>query len=180
MIEEYTGQLRCRPWLLAGAIAAITVGYLTWHGVPAGVPVVWRAPDKATLPVGSMAPDFALTTVDSQAVQLSTLRGKPRGVVFVRATCPHCVEMQQDLVKSGLNESAGLLIVVKSAVEAQEIKTTYSYPFPVLVDTNGSVFRKYRVVGVPIVYLLDAQGKIESINKGWPSTWIEHLLKAQK
>lgn len=180
MHDVCTGQPWCRPWILAGAIAAVTAGYLTWHGAPAGVPVVWREPDEATLPVGSMAPDFELSTVDSLVVQLSALRGKPGGVVFVRAACPHCAAMQRELVKSGLNESAGLLIVTRSVTEAQQLKETYSSPFPVLVDTVGSVFRQYNVAGVPIVYLLDAEGMIESVNKGWPSSWIERLRQAQR
>jgi AhpC/TSA family protein len=40
--------------------------------------------DSETVPVGAAAPDFTLTAIDGRAVTLSSLRGKPVVVVFLR------------------------------------------------------------------------------------------------
>ncbi len=37
-----------------------------------------------TVPVGAPAPDFTLTSIDSQTVKLSGLRGRPVVLVFLR------------------------------------------------------------------------------------------------
>jgi len=40
--------------------------------------------DSETVPLGSAAPDFALTAIDGREVSLSSLRGKPVALVFLR------------------------------------------------------------------------------------------------
>ena len=40
--------------------------------------------ESDTVPVGSEAPDFTLTAIDGTAVSLSSLRGKPVVLVFLR------------------------------------------------------------------------------------------------
>jgi peroxiredoxin len=40
--------------------------------------------DSATVPVGSEAPDFSLKAIAGRAITLSSLRGKPVVLVFLR------------------------------------------------------------------------------------------------
>lgn len=40
--------------------------------------------DSETVPVGQPAPDFDLTAIDGSEVSLSSLRGKPVVLVFLR------------------------------------------------------------------------------------------------
>jgi len=40
--------------------------------------------DSETVPLGSAAPDFTLTSIDGREVSLSSLRGKPVVLVFLR------------------------------------------------------------------------------------------------
>ena len=40
--------------------------------------------DSETVPVGSEAPDFALTGIDGREVSLSSYRGRPVVIVFLR------------------------------------------------------------------------------------------------
>jgi len=40
--------------------------------------------DSETVPLGSAAPDFTLTSIDGREVSLSSLRGKPIVMVFLR------------------------------------------------------------------------------------------------
>jgi peroxiredoxin len=40
--------------------------------------------DSETVPVGAEAPDFTLTAIDGREISLSSLRGKPVVLVFLR------------------------------------------------------------------------------------------------
>jgi len=40
--------------------------------------------DSVTVPLGSTAPDFTLAAIDDREVTLSSLRGKPVVLVFLR------------------------------------------------------------------------------------------------
>jgi hypothetical protein len=40
--------------------------------------------DSETVPIGSQAPDFSLTSIDGSEVTLSALRGNPVVLVFLR------------------------------------------------------------------------------------------------
>ncbi len=40
--------------------------------------------DSETVPVGSPAPDFGLTAIDGREIQLSSFKGQPLVLVFLR------------------------------------------------------------------------------------------------
>ncbi|MBD3307754.1 redoxin domain-containing protein [candidate division KSB3 bacterium] len=55
----------------------------------------------------------------------------------------------------------------------------YELTFPILVDPEGEVFRKYFVRGIPVTYLLDRQGRIAGMFPGeadWSSEKAQALI----
>jgi len=60
----------------------------------------------------------------------------------------------------------------------------YKLTFPVLLDTQGQVFKQYFVRGIPVTYLLYRQGRISTMYRAeadWSSdkaqVLLDHLLQ---
>jgi cytochrome c biogenesis protein CcmG/thiol:disulfide interchange protein DsbE len=113
-----------------------------------------------------VAPDFAVPDLDGQAVRLSAYRGRVVLVNLWATWCPPCREeipsMQRlhDRLKDkgfvllAVSEDEGGAAGVKAFV--QQMKVT----FPVLLDPDGDVGRKYEIWGFPESFLLDRDGRV--------------------
>jgi peroxiredoxin len=140
----------------------------------------------------AVAPDFAVPDLAGQAVRLSAYRGQVVLVNVWATWCPPCRDempsmerLHQKLKDRGfvllaVSQDEGSADGVKSFIE--QMKVT----FPVLVDPQGEVGRKYGVWGFPESFLVDRDGRIVERVIG-PRDWaapdqiarIEALLAAQ-
>lgn len=114
----------------------------------------------------AVAPDFAVPDLAGQAVRLSAYRGQVVLVNLWATWCPPCREempsmerLHQRLKDRGfvllaVNEDEGGAGPVKAFVD--QMKMT----FPVLLDPEGDVGRKYGVWGFPESFLLDRDGRV--------------------
>jgi peroxiredoxin len=138
---------------IAAVTAAIGVGVLVlalWlHG---------RTP--------AVAPDFSALDLDGQAVRLSAYRGRVVLVNLWATWCPPCREEMPSMerlhrrlkdkgfVLLAVSEDEGGKAGVKAFVEQMQVT------FPVLLDPDGDVGRKYEVWGFPESFLVDRDGRV--------------------
>jgi peroxiredoxin len=125
----------------------------------------------------AMAPDFALPNLAGQAVRLSAYRGQVVLVNLWATWCPPCRDempsmekLHQRLKDRGfvllaVSEDEGGVATVKPFIE--QLKVT----FPVLIDTEGEVGKKYGVWGFPESFLVDRDGRIVDRVIG-PRDWV--------
>ena len=123
---------------------------------------------------GHLAPDFSLKTLDGKTVRLSELRGKKAVLINFWATwCPPC-RLEMPTMQKIYTEYKGKgfeILAINIEPDAQEEIRDFikelRLTFPVLLDSNMKVTRKYRLIGLPVSMLIDRQGIIRSKEIGY-------------
>ncbi len=132
-----------------------------------------------------LAPDFTAGTLEGETVKLSDLRGRPVVLAFFLYTCPHCHHALQFL-RSHLatipeaERPALLGVSVSGSPSAvrDELKSKALDFFPVAIDPDGSLAKRYAVAGgVPDILLLDTEGRIRARTQGWRDAMDPPLMK---
>jgi len=117
--------------------------------------------------VGDLAPDFSLPDLRGQQICLSAFRGKRVILNFWSTWCKPCVQempaMEAFYQKS---RSAGIEILAVS-INTERDSTVKRFAerlnlsFPILLDRDKTVARKYKVFALPTTYLINQEGIIE-------------------
>ena len=125
--------------------------------------------------VGFLAPDFTLSSLDSQEVSLANLKGKPMVLNFWASWCPPCKaempafqETFQEYDGSDLQIIAINATNQDSLTEVTQFIEEYGITFPIPLDRSGAVARAYLVHSLPTTYFIDKNGVIKEIIIGGP------------
>ena len=161
-------------WTVMACVAVVL--FLALRPPSASIsPVVWTEPSanplSKVLRPGEAAPDFTLPAVEGDTVALSALKGKSVLLAFVTAECPYCQKLNKQLEAFELNADQQLVFICTGEEGARKISETYSFTYPVLIDSAGAIARAYKTPGVPTVYQIDTEGKVVALGVGWPPAW---------
>lgn len=115
--------------------------------------------------VGQVAPAFALNDLAGQKVEMAGLRGKVVLLDFWATWCapcreeiPHFVEMQEKYRGQGL-EIVGVS-VDDSAEPVRKFYQEYKMNYPVVMGDEKLAGAYGGVLGLPIAFLIDRDGKV--------------------
>jgi peroxiredoxin Q/BCP len=130
------------------------------------------------LPVGSVAPSFALTDENERIVSLKSLKGKPVVLVFYpgddTAICTKQLCEIRDDWAAFKRFGAAVYGVNGQGVNAHgKFAAKYKFPFPLLVDQGWLMCKQYRAGWVLVrrtVYVIGPDGRIRYAQRGKPST----------
>ena len=129
---------------------------------------------------GDMAPDFTVEMLDGSRITLSELRGKVVLVNFWATWCPPCREEMSHLQKDVIDRFAGKDVVVLPISRGEERKTVESFlkkmgfTFPVGLDGNQSIYKKYASNYIPRSVVVGKDGKVVYVGVGYD----EEIAKA--
>jgi len=117
-------------------------------------------PDQRTTAVA-----FKATTIAGQRVSLASFRGRPLVVNFFAAWCDPCKREapQFTRLESRYGNRISLVSVAvrtsrRSSLDA--FVRDHSMTWPVIWDRSGSLTDSYQIVGQPITYVIDGQGRV--------------------
>jgi peroxiredoxin len=161
-----------RKWLVLGLSVAGCVFLLTIT--------------RSQVPANKPAPDFLLPDLNGQVVRLSQLKGKVVMLNVWTTWCPPCrKEMPtMETLYRRLKSVDFLMLAVSQDVDGQHTVVPYlqegGFTFPVLLDVQGEVGKKYGVTGYPETFVIDRQGNVVYHHIGyndWSQPAVESALR---
>ena len=123
---------------------------------------------RASVEVGSAAPDFKLTTLKCDQMNLSDYRGKKVILNFWATWCPPCkAEMPHMQKFYENNKENGIEVVTvnltnidKGQENIEAFVNDYGLTFDIPLDVDGDVGTQYQAFTIPTSYIIDSNGII--------------------
>ena len=143
--------------LLWAAIAALA-GLFVWERI------YGSGLSRPAAQAHAAAPSFSLADLDGRTRSLESFRGKPVLVNFWASWCPPCRAELPELqalwsAHQGCLDVVGIAVSSGSPDELRAFVRSRGIGYPILLD-DGSASGAYRVGGIPISVLIDAQGRV--------------------
>lgn len=126
---------------------------------------------SAVLPQ-STAPDFSLRSINGPTIRLKEQRGHVVLINFWATWCGPCRQEMPHLNRLyDKYHDAGFVLlglnVDDDARNASEVTLKLGIKFPVLLDTDKTVSRMYELNTMPSTVLIDREGRVRYIHKGY-------------
>lgn len=148
--------------LLGGAWILVSQEPIIQHG---GATELTEAPIA-----GYLAPEFALSSTIGEEVKLSDHRGRPVVLNFWASWCPPCraeiphfqeanVKYNGRAVILGVDQGEPLTVVA-------DFGSAFGVSYPLLLDGDNTVNRKYNIVALPTTVFVDANGVVREVYTG--------------
>jgi len=121
-------------------------------------------PEKSSVREGLIAPDFTFPDLDGRKVSLYDYRGR---VVFINiwATwCPPCVEEMPSIEKLYNRFKGDQFQILAVSIDSKGREAVvpfmkkFNLTFPVLLDPEGKIRKRYGLTGVPESFVIDREG----------------------
>ena len=125
--------------------------------------------------VGFLAPDFTLSSINSQDIVLENFKGKPVILNFWASWCPPCKAEMPAFQEAFQEYSSSEIQFIAVNVSNQDSITNvskfieeYDITFPIPLDRTGEVSDDYLIHSLPTTYFIDINGVIKKIIIGGP------------
>jgi len=135
--------------------------------------------DAPPVPLGKMAPDFSVKTLDGKTVKLSSMRGKPVFLDFWATWCGPCrmaLPHTQELAVKNKSKISVLAISDEDVPTIKGFMKENKYSFPSYRDADHSAATKYKVAGIPCSVVIDKNGKLVSYIVGYDPDGVKAAL----
>lgn len=154
---------------VSGSRRLVFVAVLVSAGLVAGAAALAAAPYSL---LGREAPDFGLHAIAGSNVRLSEYRGEVVVLSFWGSRCAPCRTQLAALDRSlQTYQSAGLKVfginVDDDQTRALEFANSQSVGFPLLLDPEKTVSRRYNVDNLPMTLLVDRSGIVRHVHRDY-------------
>ncbi len=133
-----------------------------------------------------MAPDFTLKSRSGENVKLSELRGDVVMINFWASWCAPC-RQEMPLLEEMYKKYAELGFVLlgvnveEDSSKARELLREVPVSFPILYDTENVVTKLYKVVAMPSTVMVDRDGKMRYLHRGYlPGYELEYIKQIKE
>lgn len=156
--------------ILFAALAVFTL-YITWRAKSLEQSMSKR--DEVSAIIAKPAPAFSLAALDGKTVSLADYIGKKVVISYWASWCGPCkVEMPElrEFYKRYHKTDSDFEILAISIDEnrsdAEKYAAAEKLPFPVLLDPQSKTADAYSVEGIPTVFVIGKDGKVEYAHTG--------------
>jgi peroxiredoxin len=157
---------------VAAAFASPALGGSPSRGVGGALaPAQLASLDLRPYPSATPAPEFSLHTLDGRTISLAGMRGQVVLVNFWASWCRECrLEMPTLEALHQRFAARGLTVLGVNTREGPPVVRTYlrelGLTFPLLLDPDGAVTRRYGVIGLPATFLIGRDGRAVALAVG--------------
>jgi peroxiredoxin len=128
------------------------------------------------------APDFTLHAMAGPNTRLQELRGKVVMVNFWATWCGPCRQEMPHLNRLHEKYSRSGFVLLGVNVDddprnAAAVAAKLGIQFPVLLDTDKKISDKYELQTMPSTFLIDRDGKVRYVHRGYLSGYEEQYEK---
>ena len=128
-------------------------------GTDTGIGAPYRP--QTQLAIGAKTPDFTLTNLDGDVVNLSDYRDSIVLINFWASWCHWCDVEMPDLNRLH-NENEDVVVLAVNVEESQDVARNYieenGLDFPVVLDSDGAISRQFLIDGLPNSYFVNPEG----------------------
>ncbi len=151
---------------------ALTVLRSRTARVAAGMALALASGSLSAVAPASLAPDFSLRSMAGPNMRLQEQRGQVVMINFWATWCGPCRQEMPHLSKlyEKYRASGFVLLGVNvddDARNAADVAAKLGIKFPVLLDTDKKVSKQYDLVTMPSTVLIDRDGKVRHVHRGY-------------
>lgn len=152
----------------AGLVILVTAGLPDrTHAAALGLAAEGRA---VAAEAGALAPPVVLAASDGGTVSLEAMRGQVVVLNFWATWCAPCRVEMPELQKVSEKFSGHVTVLgINTGEPAEQVRAwadSYALTFPLLLDTEGTAARDYRLRGQPTTVIVAPDGVIHAILYG--------------
>lgn len=136
---------------------------------------------------GDKIPVFTIGTTDGDTISTIDLKGQTVVMVFFATWCPPCLKelphVESEIWKKYKNNPKFKLYVIgreHTKEEVVEFASQRNFTFPLVADTDRSIFQVFAKQNIPRMYLINSESKIEMMTSGFNQTSFDELLEKLK
>jgi len=121
--------------------------------------------------IGKPAPSFSLKTINGDGVTMESLKGKGVVLNFWATWCAPC-KAEMPALEEAYKKHGGSSFTVIGVNYQQETPAVKRYlkksavSFPIVMDTDGVLSKKYAVLGLPSAFFIDRNGIVVGSHVG--------------
>lgn len=141
--------------------------------------------EVAALDVGQLAPDFTLKNTQGENLNLAEQRGQIIVINFWASWCGPC-RKEMPILQTLHNKYSSLGAAVWGVNVEQENQAGKDFladlqlDFPLFFDNSNTITAKYQIEAMPTTVIVDRNGKVRHVFKGYKEGYEKKYAKAIK